>query len=157
MSLSEVADIAKLSEPRLLRRAGLRATPQRVLLLEIIRESAGHLDADEIYRRARDRHSRISLSTVYRTLSLLKEMGLVRELDFDEDHHHYELCETGECKHYHLYCLKCGAIIEFESPLVKALTDQLAQDHAFEIADCRVAVAGYCSRCQAERNGEESK
>jgi len=135
--------------PRLLRRAELRVTPQRVLLLEIIRDSAGHLDADEIYSLARDRHPRISLSTVYRTLSLLKEVGLVRELDFDEEHHHYELCDAGEGKHYHLYCLGCGSVIEFESPLVKELQEQLAQEHDFEIMDCQVVVSGYCARCRA--------
>jgi len=135
--------------PRLLRRAELRVTPQRVLLLEIIRDSAGHLDADEIYSLARDRHPRISLSTVYRTLSLLKEVGLVRELDFDEEHHHYELCDTGEGKHYHLYCLGCGNVIEFESPLVKELQEHLAQEHDFEIMDCQVVVSGYCARCRA--------
>ncbi|MBU0492003.1 MAG: transcriptional repressor [Chloroflexi bacterium] len=137
---------------RLLRRAELRVTPQRVLLLEIIRDSDGHLDADEIYRQARDHHPRISLSTVYRTLSLLKEMGLVRELDFDEDHRHYELCDSGECKHYHLYCLECGAVIEFESPLVNELTEQLAREYDFEIADCRVAVSGLCPRCREEHH-----
>jgi len=139
---------------RLLRRAGLRVTPQRTLLLEIIRESEEHLDADEIYRLARNRHPRISLSTVYRTLSLLKDMGLVRELDFDQDHRHYELCDSGEYKHYHLYCLDCGKIIEFESPLVTELAEQLAQEHDFEITDCRVTVAGYCSRCRSGSGSE---
>lgn len=136
---------------RLLRRADLRVTSQRALLLEIIRDSAGHLDADEIYRLARDRHPRLSLSTVYRTLGLLKEMGLVRELDFDEDHRHYELCDASECKHYHIYCLGCGTVVEFESSLVPELTKQLAQEHGFEIVDCRVLVSGYCAACQARR------
>ncbi len=154
MSQTPAASEPEQSVSRLLRLADLRVTPQRVLLLEIIRDSAGHLDADAIYRLARDRHPRLSLSTVYRTLSLLKEMGLVRELDFDEEHHHYELCDTRECKHYHLYCLECGTIIEFESPLVKALTDQLAQDYAFEIADCQVAVSGVCARCRAVSSSE---
>lgn len=152
MSLSEGTTGSELGMARLLRQADLRVTPQRTLLLEIIRESEGHLDADEIYRQARDRHPRISLSTVYRTLSLLKDMGLVRELDFDEDHHHYELCDTGECRHHHLYCLDCGVVVEFESPLVMELEQRLVQEHDFEIVDCRVKVAGYCARCQAKRD-----
>lgn len=133
----------------LLRQADLRVTPQRVLLLEIIRESEEHLDADDIYRRAREITPRISLSTVYRTLSVLKDMGLVRELDFDEDHRHYELCDDSERWHHHLYCLSCGAIVEFESQLVTDLAENLAQGHDFEIVDCRVKVAGYCAQCRS--------
>jgi Fur family ferric uptake transcriptional regulator len=154
MSPVEVANESELNVSRLLRQADLRVTPQRVLLLEIIRENEGHLDADEIYRLARDRSPRISLSTVYRTLSLLKDMGLVRELDFDEDHRHYELCDSSEYRHHHLYCLDCETVIEFESPLVMELMEQLAQEHDFEIADCRVAVAGYCARCRPGSSNE---
>jgi len=71
--------------------AGMRVTNQRALLLELIRQGKGHLDADELYRRAREKQPRLSLSTVYRTLQLLKKLGLVEELHFDENHHHYEV------------------------------------------------------------------
>ena len=72
---------------------GLRVTNQRTLILEIIRQGKGHLDADEVYRRARKKQPNLSLSTVYRTLRMLKELGLVQEVHFGEDHHHYEVNE----------------------------------------------------------------
>jgi Fe2+ or Zn2+ uptake regulation protein len=140
--------------PRLLRQAGLRVTPQRILLLEIIAGSEGHLDADEIYRRVRGLSPRLSLSTVYRTLSLLRDEGLVRELHFDEDHHHYELCDDAAGKHYHLYCLGCGTIVEFEGSLVTELEQSLAQTHDFAIVGSTVDVAGYCAQCRSQRDAQ---
>src|SRR4030042_5762402 len=70
---------------------GLRITSQRALILEVIRHGEGHLDADEVYRRAREKKPRLSLSTVYRTLQMLKKLDLIEELHFDEEHHHYEI------------------------------------------------------------------
>ena len=76
--------------------AGLRSTHQRAIILDIIRSGQGHLDADEVFRLARKKQPRISLSTVYRTLSRLKELGLIEELHFDEAHHHYEIKQQKE-------------------------------------------------------------
>ena len=102
---------------RALNATGLRLTNQRALILEIIRHEHGHLDADEVYRRAREKQSRLSLSTVYRTLQLLKKLGLVEELHFDEAHHHYEVKPSSE--HHHLICLGCGRVTEFRYPLAR--------------------------------------
>src|SRR3712207_9050490 len=73
-----------------LRSEGHRMTQQRDVLLDVIEHAGEHLDADGLYRLARERDSRISLSTVYRTLSLLKRHDLVDELHLSEEHHHYE-------------------------------------------------------------------
>ena len=73
---------------RALNITGIRVTSQRALILEIVRRGQGHLDADEIYRQARKKQPRLSLSTVYRTLQMLKKLGLVEEVHFDEAHHH---------------------------------------------------------------------
>ncbi|MCJ7807105.1 MAG: transcriptional repressor, partial [Dehalococcoidia bacterium] len=70
---------------------GQRVTSQRRLILDILRHSEGHLDADELYRLAKEREPRISLATVYRNLNLFKELGLVEGRHFTEDHHHYEV------------------------------------------------------------------
>src|SRR5512134_1872772 len=98
---------------------GLRVTSQRALILDIIRNGKGHLDADEVYRLARRKQSRISLSTVYRTLQTLKKAGLIDEVHFDENHHHYEVRASAE--HHHLVCLGCGRVIEFEYPLASLI------------------------------------
>jgi len=76
-------DLSKGTNRELLNMAGLRSTSQRALILDIIRSGQGHLDADEVYRRARRKQPRISLSTVYRTLQALKELELVEELHFN--------------------------------------------------------------------------
>jgi len=131
---------------RLLRSQGKRVTPQRLLLFEIMQEHGGHLDADELYLLAKKKEPRLSLSTVYRTLSLLKELGLIEELHFDEEHHHYEIKGRG-AEHYHLVCLGCGEIIEFESPLTNRVKAQVAQDHHFQATGVHIDLKGYCQRC----------
>ena len=80
---------------QVLNTSGLRVTSQRALILEVIRRGQGHLDADEVYRRAREKQPRLSLSTVYRTLQTLKKLGLVEEVHFDETHHRYEIKPPG--------------------------------------------------------------
>jgi len=85
------SEIESLEEDRTaLSVTGMRATNQRALILEVIRHGEGHLDADEIYRRARIKQPHISLSTVYRALQSFKKLGLIDELDFGDAHRHYD-------------------------------------------------------------------
>ena len=135
------------SNRRALRVTGLRATSQRALILEIIRR--GHLDADEIYRQARIKQHRLSLSTVYRTLRMFKKLGLVEELHFDEAHHHYEMKPSAE--HQHLVCLGCGKIMEFEYPLSPKMKKDIAREKGFEITGVEIRMTGYCSKCRQNR------
>jgi len=129
-----------------LNRAGKRVTPQRALIMEVIRQGKGHLDADEIYRRAREREPRLSLSTVYRTLQMLKGLGLVEELHFDDNHHHYEVKPQAE--HHHLVCLGCGRVIEFNYPLSRYLRKRVPEVKDFDIAETEVRMTGYCAKCR---------
>jgi len=128
---------------------GLRVTSQRALVLEIIRHGRGHLDADEIYRRAREKQPRISLSTVYRTLQTLKKLGLVEELHFDEEHHHYEAKPSTE--HHHLVCLSCGRVVEFQCLLARLVKRNVTEIKDFEIIDTELRMTGYCPKCRQER------
>lgn len=125
---------------------GQRVTWQRRLLLDLILEAGGHLDADELFRRAKEREPRISLSTVYRNLRLFKKLGLIDERHFAEEHHHYEVKDTSE--HYHLVCLGCGRVIEFESPLMKQVKDKVGMENRFEITGAEIRFEGYCSSCR---------
>lgn len=129
-----------------LNRAGIRLTHQRDLIMEIIRQGRGHLDADEIYRRAREKEPRLSLSTVYRTLQMLKKLGLVEELHFDEEHHHYEVKPSAE--HHHLVCLGCGRVIEFNYPLSRYLKKNVSEAKDFDITETEIRVTGYCAKCR---------
>ncbi len=129
--------------------SGLRFTRQRALILEIIRRGQGHLDADEVYRQARLKEPRLSLSTVYRSLHKLKELGLVDELHFDETHHHYEVKPALE--HHHLMCLSCGRVIEFDYPLSRYVKRKVNEAKDFDIIKAEVRMSGYCAECQKER------
>lgn len=134
---------------RKLNSAGKRFTHQRALIMDIIRQGEGHLDADEIFRRAREKEPRLSLSTVYRTLQMMKELELVDELHFGENHHHYEVKPTKE--HYHLVCLGCGRVIEFSYPLSRYLKKEVPELKDFDIDETEIRVAGYCNLCRRTR------
>jgi Fur family ferric uptake transcriptional regulator len=137
------------SRPFALKKSGKRLTSQRALILEIIQKGKGHLDADEIYRRARAVQPRISLSTVYRTLRAFKEPGLIEELRFDDSHHHYEMKPTR--KHHHLVCLGCGKVVEFQYPLARYLKRSVPQIKDFEIVGAELRLSGYCSQCRRKK------
>lgn len=137
-------DLIATSERRL-RAAGKRLTPQRRLVLRILALSGGHLDAYEILERARRRDERLSLATVYRALSVLKEAGVVRELHLDDEHHHYEL--DGKDEHSHLVCQACGQVIEVASDAFVEAAHAIALAHGFELADARVELTGTCRHC----------
>jgi Fe2+ or Zn2+ uptake regulation protein len=129
--------------------SGQRVTSQRRLLLDLLRHSEGHLDADELYRLAKEREPRISLSTVYRALSLFKELGLVEERHFAAEHHHYEVKRKRE--HHHLVCLGCGKVVEFQYPLTKRIKEDVSQRSGFEVLNASVTLEGYCERCRQGR------
>lgn len=133
-----------------LRAEGKRITPQRSLLLDVIRRSKGHLGADQIYHLARERDPRISLSTVYRNLNLLRELGLISRLHLDEEHHHYELKDAAN--HYHLICSSCGRVIEFDSSLVEQLMADVSAEKDFVVERVRIDLTGLCVECRDKGN-----
>jgi len=134
---------------KFLRAAGKRITPERKLLLRIISENA-HLDASEIYRLAKIEDDKISLSTVYRTVRLLEEMGLVEASELGEDHYHYEVRLS---EHYHLICLGCGKVVEI--PPVDAVR-KLGEDNGFEVVGVKVELFGYCPACRKKRAAKDN-
>ena len=133
-------------DKKILKKPGGRLTSQRSLIFDIISRGGGHLDAAEIYAEAWRRMPGISLSTVYRAISKFKELGLVEECHLGQEHHHYEALQNGS--HFHLVCLGCGAVIEFEYPLVKRVRDEVDRARGFKIVNAEVNLSGYCSRCR---------
>ena len=129
--------------------SGRPVTNQRKLLLDIIRQADSHLDADELYRQAKKKEPRISLATVYRNLKLYKELGLITESNLGETHSHYEMKRTGE--HYHLICLDCGQVIEFDSQLIAKAVDQIQKKNKFDITSVQMKLEGYCPVCKKNR------
>lgn len=136
-------------ESKALKSAGLRMTSQRALILGIISQGNEHLDADEVYRLARERQPNLSLSTVYRNLRTLKSLGLIEELHFDESHHHYEAKPSVE--HHHLVCLGCGKIVEFGCELSQKMRQEIARKSGFEVSGVEVHMTGYCARCRRRK------
>lgn len=104
------------------------------------------MDAVDVHRQAQEIQPRLSLSTVYRTLRLLKKLGLVEEVHFDEEHHHYEAKPAA--KHHHLLCLGCGRVIEFKYPLSRQVKRNVPEASDFEIVSTELRISGYCSECQ---------
>lgn len=128
---------------------GRPVTSQRTLLLELIRQADGHLDADELHRRAQKRNPRISLATVYRNLRLFKELGLIAESDLGGTHSHYEM--KGEAEHHHLVCLGCGMVVEFDSPLLARAVSKTGRENGFDVTSVQLKLEGYCPKCKDKR------
>ena len=132
---------------QILQASGRRVTSQRRLLLEVLSKCRDHLDAEAIYALAKERDPNISLATVYRTLKMLKDVGVVQEriLDREGQKHHYEMAAK---THYHFTCVGCGKVIEFESALIEQGCAELAEELDLDIVHTRVHLEGYCPDCQ---------
>src|SRR5271165_3386875 len=140
-----------------LQQQGVRLTRQRKILLDLIDQSGKHLDAESLYMLAREKDPKLNRVTVYRTLKLLKEGGLVDELDlahFQGDQHYYETRLKKE--HAHIICLRCGRVEEFFGEELQHLRAQVGSQFGFEILFARTEIGGYCSHCRALRAQEET-
>lgn len=133
--------------------AGRRLTSQRRLVLDVLRASNEHIDAETIYARARTRDPDIGLATIYRTLAVLKEMGLVEEHRLGEEHGHYEAKSE---PHYHFTCLGCGKVIEFDTPLMEQIQRKLSEQEGVSITSAHLHLSGYCAECQNKTGGQHS-
>ena len=124
---------------------GRRLTQQRRLVLEELEASTQHLDAEALHDRVKPRDPDVSLATVYRTLNVLKEMGLVEEHRLGEGHSHYEAARSNP--HYHFVCVKCGDVTEFDTPFVRRAAAELAERDGVQITDAHLRLSGYCRAC----------
>jgi Fur family ferric uptake transcriptional regulator len=129
-----------------LRQHGYRLTPQREMVLEAIHESHGHVSAEEIYARVQARNPYVHISTVYRTLELLKQLHIVCEFDLGGEHVCYEL--AGERGHHHLVCQHCGEALRVDDEVLAPLKDALRQEYGFEAHLDHLAIFGCCRHCQ---------
>ncbi len=130
---------------------GLRVTPQRLLVLQVLQEAEEHLDAEAIHARAREHDPNVSLATVYRTLNKLKEMGLVEQRYFARDHKREYYEATGKEEHYHFTCLGCGEVIEVRTPRIAQARRELSEKLGLVFSHACICFEGYCPSCAAER------
>jgi Fur family ferric uptake transcriptional regulator len=129
---------------------GIRITRQRRVLIQVMDNADQHLDAGAILERAQKIDPRIHRVTVYRTLDMLKRIGLIDELDLLHirgDQHYYE--SHGPRDHIHVACLRCGKVREVESRLFEQLKRQIENDCQIKITVTRTEIGGYCSDCQS--------
>ena len=131
------------------RATGRRLTSQRRLIMEVLEKSEEHLDAESLYDKAKVHSPDISLATVYRTLSVLKEMELVEEHRLGEERSHYE--PVRDSPHYHFTCLGCGKVIEFDTPLVAQVGQDLGEREGLRVTVAHLHLSGYCTQCQKQR------
>lgn len=134
------------------RATGRRWTSQRRLILSVLEESDIHLDAETLFVRAKARDPDISLATVYRTLAVLKEMGLVEEHSLGEEHAHFEAVR--DQPHYHFVCLGCGRVIEFDAPQMAQIEQDVSEREGVCVADVHLRLSGYCAQCQDQMGGQ---
>lgn len=131
---------------------GLKLTrPREAIVQKILSTKSGeHFSADELWERLRRKDRRVSKATVYRTLNLLVQKKVVEEHDFGKGQKYYErMLERPH--HDHLICIRCGRIIEFESPEVEGLQEKIARRENFVIAYHSHKLFGTCSRCHPRR------
>ena len=124
---------------------GYRMTPQREMILDAIHEE-GHITADEIYQRVCAKSSAINLATVYRTLEMLKQLGIVTAIDTGGGCVHYEL--AGEQPHHHLVCEACGETVELDCDVLLPLEQELCRRYGFQMNLNHLALFGLCPQCQ---------
>jgi len=130
----------------LLHQRGFRLTAQRQTILNIFQTltQGDHLIAEELHIILRRQGERISLSTVYRTLHLMTQMGLLRELEFAEGHKHYELNLPSPYQHHHLVCVQCNRTLEFKNDLILKMGSKQTEAHGYHLLDCQLTLHVIC-------------
>ena len=131
-----------------IRESGLKTTRQREDIAQWFFDNNGHMSADQIYRDVKSASPGIGFSTVYRTMKLLVESGLVHERHFGDGEALYENVST---HHDHCICTKCGKIIEFENPQIEALQMSVAERFGFRLSSHKMELYGLCRECSSEK------
>jgi len=130
----------------MLRERGYRLTPQRMMVVEAIEGSDDHISAEEICAKARTKYPYINMSTVYRTLELLTEQGLVTETDLGGGRLLYH--PAGKAHHHHLVCRKCGAVRDIDTSVLQHLRNELSVKYGFDADLAHIAIFGTCQNCE---------
>ena len=124
---------------------GYRLTPQRLMIVAAIEHSDHHISAEEIYTQVLAKYPHVNISTIYRTLDLLKQLGLVTQTDLGESRVRYHSAEKGH--HHHLVCQECGAVIDLDEAVLSPVKDALLKEYGF-MADLKhLAIFGRCVNC----------
>jgi Fur family peroxide stress response transcriptional regulator len=129
-----------------LRERGNRLTPQRMAVLKILAADEGHPSVEQIYERVKVDFPMTSLATIYKTVTLLKEMGEVLELGFSDDSNRYD--GNKPYPHPHLICTECRNIVDPQVAALSELHQEVARSTGYRILSHRLDFFGICPRCQ---------
>lgn len=130
-----------------IQRAGLRKTAQRDLILEVFLKTEEHLSSENLYWLVQKDDPTVGHTTVYRTLKLLTEAGLAREVRLGDGRTYYEHHHDHE-HHDHMICTECGKVIEFFSPELEEMQDKMAEQFKFKPTHHSLRILGFCEDCQ---------
>lgn len=130
-----------------IQKRGLRRTAQRDLILDIFLKTEEHLSSEDLYWLIQKEDESIGHTTVYRTLKLLTDAGLAREVRFGDGKTYYEHHYDHE-HHDHIICTECGKVVEFFSPEIEALQDEMAAKFGFKLTHHSLRILGLCEDCQ---------
>ena len=129
-----------------LNQKGLRNTPERETIVREVFVTQDHFDVDTLYLRLRNKKKNISKASIYRTIPLLIDSGLIKEVFFEDGHMHYEH-EYGNDHHCHFRCLGCKKIIEFKQDFIEDIQETFSKDYGFEVTGHKLELFGYCRDC----------
>lgn len=127
-----------------------KMTPQRQIVLQIFLDNPEkHLSAEDVYDLLKESHSEIGLATIYRSLELLVELGILLKIEFGDGCSRYELTttESNIHHHHHIICESCGKVIEFEDDLLEPLEEAVEKEFGFKITNHQVKFFGKCKEC----------
>ena len=128
-----------MSEDKNLRKAGLKVTLPRVMILEIFEQSAEkHLSAEDIYNKIRDAGDEVGLATVYRVLTQFESAGILMKQNFEDNYSVYELVTDDH--HDHMVCIDSGTVIEFKNDLIEDEQEKIAREHGYKIVDHKLVL-----------------
>src|SRR5580765_64576 len=137
-------DAAKDKFMEFLAQKNLRITSQRQVIIDTVFETDEHFTADQLLEWSRQKDKSVSRATVYRTLPLLTESGLVREMDFGKDYKFYDPNYADHPNHNHIICQDCDKIVEFESEKIAAIEDEISHKLGFMVKTQRLQITGTC-------------
>jgi Fur family ferric uptake transcriptional regulator len=130
-----------------LKQKELKFTPEREVILEEVFTIHEHFDVEDLYQRLRDKEKYISRPTIYRTVSLLVDSGLVRKTIRQKERDYYEHI-YGHEPHEHLVCINCGKVIEFNEERVEKIVEEVARKYGFKLVEHKFEIKGFCNNCR---------
>ncbi len=142
---------------RRIQQAGLRATGQRIAILQVLEEAEEHLDAEAIFQRARQIDPSLGLATVYRTLARFKALGLVHQRYLSSDHSREFYERANKAEHYHFHCRGCGQVIELQTERIRQAREELSAQLGIRFTQACICFEGYCAECSRQISTAETE